>query len=184
MINKYMAADNEQKPALNLIPADAKQIGHWQKALNDYGFLHVTVTTAPVSSNSLDLRGQAPIRLGHALDLMTEMQRQYGLKQTDRSVFKIGDFIMKNGFLFRGDSPINLTDKERDILSYFCRADGHETDRKTLLDAIWGYAESVETHTLETHIYRLRQKIEADPSNPALLVTTEGGYALRQCQKL
>ena len=77
-----------------------------------------------------------------------------------------------------GGQAITLTEKERDILLRLHREDGAPLDRKTLLDDVWGYADSVETHTLETHIYRLRRKIEADPAMPRWLVTEGQGYRL------
>ena len=71
-----------------------------------------------------------------------------------------------------------LTDKEADFLSFMHRARGEIVSRDGLLAEIWGYNAQVTTHTLETHIYRLRQKIEKDPANAELLVTELGGYRL------
>lgn len=73
---------------------------------------------------------------------------------------------------------IRLTAKEAEILRHLRRQDGATVSRDALLDAVWGYASGVATHTVETHIYRLRRKIEADPARPALLLTVPGGYAL------
>lgn len=73
---------------------------------------------------------------------------------------------------------IRLTAKEAAILRHLRRQDGETVSRDALLDAVWGYASGVATHTVETHIYRLRRKIEADPARPALLLTVPGGYAL------
>lgn len=73
---------------------------------------------------------------------------------------------------------IRLTAKEAAILRHLRRHDGATVPRDALLDAVWGYASGVATHTVETHIYRLRRKIEADPARPALLLTVPGGYAL------
>jgi DNA-binding winged helix-turn-helix (wHTH) protein len=71
-----------------------------------------------------------------------------------------------------------LTDKEADFLSFMHRARGEIVSRDVLLAEIWGYNAQVTTHTLETHIYRLRQKIEKDPANAQLLITEPGGYRL------
>lgn len=73
---------------------------------------------------------------------------------------------------------IRLTDKEKHILVFLAGQGGEVVERRALLDEVWGYASTVETHTLETHIYRLRQKIEADPSDPKILITEEAGYRL------
>ncbi len=73
---------------------------------------------------------------------------------------------------------IRLTEKEAAILKYLYRAGGRPVGRQILLNEVWGYNSAVTTHTLETHIYRLRQKIEPDPSNARLLVTEGGGYRL------
>ena len=77
-----------------------------------------------------------------------------------------------------GRRRIRLTEKEVAILDHLHSAEGEVVGREELLDEVWGYNEGVTTHTLETHIYRLRQKIEDDPSEARLLVTEPGGYRL------
>ena len=73
---------------------------------------------------------------------------------------------------------LKLTDKERDILLTLIGAGGQPVTRQALLDEVWAYAPGVETHTLETHIYRLRQKIEADPADPRIVLTDDAGYKI------
>ena len=77
-----------------------------------------------------------------------------------------------------GQRKVRLTEKETNILKYLYRQGPKTITREVLLKEVWGYNNRVTTHTLETHIYRLRQKIERDPSNARLLVTEEGGYRL------
>ena len=73
---------------------------------------------------------------------------------------------------------VRLTEKETAILRFLYRAGQLPVSRETLLQEVWGYNSGVTTHTLETHIYRLRQKIEKDAASPEILVTEAGGYKL------
>src|SRR5690606_1288686 len=107
------------------------------------------------------------------------------LRQHDQSedvVFTIGPYSFqpaaKTLESSEGGSKIRLTDKETAILKYLYRQGPKTIGRDVLLKEVWGYNNRVTTHTLETHIYRLRQKIERDPSHARLLVTEEGGYRL------
>jgi DNA-binding response OmpR family regulator len=74
--------------------------------------------------------------------------------------------------------PVRLTEKEAALLARLCRAEGRPVSRQTLLREVWGYSPSVSSHTVETHIYRLRRKIEGMPGAPPIVLSDEGGYRL------
>ena len=74
--------------------------------------------------------------------------------------------------------PDGLDELDAAILRFLHRAERQSVPRETLLRDVWGYNANVTTHTLETHIYRLRQKIEDNPAESRLLVTDGGGYKL------
>ena len=102
-------------------------------------------------------------------------------EQSEDAVFKIGPYEFRPAvkmLVTDADKKIRLTEKETSILKFLYRAGGKPVTRDVLLDEVWGYNSGVTTHTLETHVYRLRQKIEPDPSNASLLVTESGGYRL------
>lgn len=103
-------------------------------------------------------------------------------EQSEDATFMLGpyEFHPAMKLLVREDErKIRLTEKETNILKYLYRAGGKAVPRDELLSEVWGYNAAVTTHTLETHVYRLRQKIEPDPSNARLLLTETGGYRLQ-----
>lgn len=121
-----------------------------------------------------------PFNTGVLLARMRAQLRQF--EQSEDAVFRVGPYIFRPSqkVLVRDgddDAKIRLTEKETEILKYLYRAE-KPVSRDVLLDEVWGYNAGVTTHTLETHIYRLRQKIESDPSNAVILVTESGGYRL------
>jgi len=102
-------------------------------------------------------------------------------EQSEDAVFKIGPYDFKPAVKMLTDEEdrrIKLTEKESSILKYLYRAGGRPVSREILLNEVWGYNSGVTTHTLETHVYRLRQKIEPKPGENALLLTESGGYRL------
>ncbi len=102
-------------------------------------------------------------------------------EQSEDAIFTLGPYTFKPAvkmLLTGDDKKIRLTEKETNILKFLYRATEGVVPRDTLLHEVWGYNAGVTTHTLETHIYRLRQKIEPDPSHASLLVTESGGYRL------
>ncbi len=102
-------------------------------------------------------------------------------EQSEDAVFTLGPYTFKPAakmLITEDDKKVRLTEKETNILKFLYRAQDGVVARDVLLHEVWGYNAGVTTHTLETHIYRLRQKIEPDPSNARLLVTESGGYRL------
>lgn len=103
-------------------------------------------------------------------------------EQSDDAVFNVGPyaFLPAAKMLTNSetDRKVRLTEKETAILKFLYRAGGKVVSRDTLLDEVWGYNAGVNTHTLETHVYRLRQKIEPDPQQNVILITEPGGYKL------
>ncbi|WP_102225077.1 response regulator transcription factor [Acidimangrovimonas sediminis] len=102
-------------------------------------------------------------------------------EQSEDAVFQLGPYTFRPAqkmLVDEKDKKIRLTEKETNILKFLYRATEGVVPRDVLLHEVWGYNAGVTTHTLETHIYRLRQKIEPDPSNARLLVTESGGYRL------
>lgn len=121
-----------------------------------------------------------PFRLGVLLARLRAHIRQH--ERSDDAVFVVGPYTFQpsNKILVNTETEkkIRLTDKETAILKFLYRAADRVVGRDVLLDEVWGYNAGVTTHTLETHVYRLRQKIEVEPSNAAILVTEPGGYRL------
>lgn len=121
-----------------------------------------------------------PFRLGVFAARLRAHIRQH--ERSDDAVFTIGHYAFKPGAKLLVNpstrKKIRLTDKETAILKYLYRAGNRVISRDVLLDEVWGYNAGVTTHTLETHVYRLRQKIETDPSRAQILVTEAGGYRL------
>jgi DNA-binding response OmpR family regulator len=119
-----------------------------------------------------------PVRLGAVLDRVRRLQA--GAKSTGKKI-AIGPYELDshgNELLTENDRSIRLTDKEKQILALLAEAQGKAVDRHVLLEKVWGYAPDLDTHTLETHIYRLRQKIEDDPGKPEILLTDGAGYKI------
>jgi len=98
---------------------------------------------------------------------------------SEEAIYRIGPYTFRPSakLLLEGDRRIRLTEKETNILKFLQRA-GDTVSRDVLLHEVWGYNPAVTTHTLETHIYRLRQKIEKDSAYAKILITESGGYRL------
>jgi DNA-binding response OmpR family regulator len=121
-----------------------------------------------------------PFRLSELLARLRVQLRSF--ENSEDAVFNIGPYVFRPSAkqLLEPvrNKRIRLTDKETAILKFLYRAAGKPVARQVLLNEVWGYNAAVTTHTLETHVYRLRQKIEPDASVSRLLLTEGGGYRL------
>lgn len=145
---------------LTAADSDADAILGLDSGANDY-------VTKPFRLNVLMARLRAQLRLH---------------EQSETAVFAIGPYSFRPAAKLLVDEAssrkIRLTEKETAILKYLYRAGDRVVGRDILLGEVWGYNAGVTTHTLETHVYRLRQKIERDPAQAEILVTEPGGYRL------
>jgi DNA-binding response OmpR family regulator len=120
-----------------------------------------------------------PFRFAVLLARIRAQLRQH--EASNDAVFTIGRYTFRPSskvLIDPNGGKVRLTDRETSILRYLYRANQRPVSRETLLQEVWGYNSGVATHTLETHIYRLRQKIEKDAAAPVILVTESGGYKL------
>ena len=158
------------------------------RAMRDGGFRSPIIMLTGQGSDSDTVQGldagandyvTKPFKFAVLLARIRAQLRQY--EASEDAVFQIGPYTFRPGSkLLTTDkgSKLKLTEKETAILRYLYRAGQKVVGRDILLAEVWGYNSNVTTHTLETHIYRLRQKIETDPSNARILVTEPGGYKL------
>ena len=120
-----------------------------------------------------------PFRFAVLLARIRAQLRQH--EQSEDATFQVGPYTFKPGqklLMNDNGNKVRLTEKEAAIIKYLYRANDSIVSRDKLLEEVWGYNSGVTTHTLETHVYRLRQKIEKDPANAQILVTDSGGYRL------
>jgi DNA-binding response OmpR family regulator len=154
--------DGKRMPVIMLTGADAEQdvVRGLDAGANDY-------IANPFRAGELLARVRAQLRV---------------FDNSEDAVFTIGPYTFRPAAKLllepARNRKIRLTDKEVNILKFLYRAGGRPVGRQALLHEVWGYSSTVTTHTLETHIYRLRQKMEPDPSHTRLLLTAAGGYLL------
>jgi DNA-binding response OmpR family regulator len=159
--------------------ARLRRNGHSMPIIMLTGAVEETDVVRGLDSGAVDYVAK-PFR---AAELLARLRAQ--LRVFDRSeqvVFPVGPYTFRPAKKLLHDAAknrrIRLTDKETAVLKFLYRSEA-AVNRQILMHEVWGYNSAVTTHTLETHIYRLRQKIEADPAHPSLLVTEGGGYRLR-----
>ena len=134
---------------------------------------HVDISGLEITA---ELIGRPPYRIGHIIDVIetTMFKTRFQDKITAGSY----ELNWSNSTLKINHDIIPLSERERDLMIELLNAGDNGCSRDSLLHKIWGYKADLETHALETQIYRLRQKIEISPDKPARLITIDNGYKL------
>lgn len=130
--------------------------------------------TKPFSIRELVARVKAQLRRSEAM-----AARQASVPEETPAAINTGDMCIdvERRTVTIGGKAIELTAREFDLLLYFARHPGRVYSRTQLLDQVWGYGHDGYEHTVNSHINRLRSKIELDPANPRYVLTVWGvGY--------
>jgi DNA-binding response OmpR family regulator len=168
-----LEALQRQAPDILLVAGDLEPPGAGEliaaaRAAGFTGAVIVLDAGAGAAPPGADERVARPFRFA---DLLTRLRAR-------GSEALIGTDVFHPDSLLPTGARARLTEKEGAILARLARAKGAAVPKEVLLRDVWGYNPGVTTRTLETHIHRLRRKIEADPARPRVLLTEQGGYRL------
>ena len=123
---------------------------------------------------------EKPLKIKHLIKKISTILAK--ISNSNEITHEIGPFVffpLRKVIMLGDETKVELTEKEVDILKCLISSDEETVDRDVLLKQVWNYSSDVTTHTLETHIYRLRQKLEIDPSIPRLIISKGGGFTIR-----
>lgn len=136
---------------------DQEKRDAFEKKIQDYR-KHYYFIQKPFHINSI-------LKMGEGALMKLENLREFGDYRINKKYKEIASI--------RENKIINITDKEMEILEYLIHDNFRPKSKEELLENVWGYSSNIETHTLETYIYRLRMKIEQDSSNPTVIKTSD-----------
>ncbi|MFZ5717927.1 MAG: response regulator transcription factor [Pseudomonadota bacterium] len=190
MAGEGLRAAREQKPDLILLDVDLPDMDGREacRRLRQDGLQTPVIMLTAAAGDEDTVQGldagandyvTKPYKFAVLLARIRAQLRDY--EHSEGAIFRLGAYEFRPAAKVLVDEKgkkIRLTEKETNILKYLYRAGDKAVSREELLAEVWGYNAGVTTHTLETHVYRLRQKIEPDPANARLLLTEQGGYRL------
>ncbi len=180
----------EKRPDLILLDIDLPDMNGREvcRRLRDAGVVSPVIMLTAADGDAETIQGldsgasdyiTKPFRFAILLARVRAQMRAH--EQAEDLMLRVGPYAFHPAGRLLVDAKgrkLRLTDKEANILKYLYRAGDKSVTREELLAEVWGYNAGVTTHTLETHVYRLRQKIESEPGNARLLITEAGGYRL------
>lgn len=143
---------------------------------------HIIISSAVPNGDNFDVIltseqfKSSSIRVGSILDII---EKELFETDYDQPVsYKNYVLDWHTSILTIDNDSFQLSERERDVVKELIKAGDQGCSKSSLLNKVWGYRDDLETHALETHIYRLRQKIEVKPEDPKRLITIESGYIL------
>ena len=159
--------------------AKLRRLGHAMPIIMLTGRNSEIDTVCGLNSGANDYLAK-PFRLD---ELFARLRAQWRIfDNSEEAFYPLGQYTFRPSKKLLHDLINNrfipLNSKEVGILKLLFRSDTLSANRQIILQKVWGYNAAIITHTLETHIYSLRQKMEPDPKHPTLLVTVNGGYRL------
>lgn len=177
--NSVETALAEASSALVVMGPDAVGDAPWARHPSLRGIVALSPSLSPLSGVP-HLRFTLPLRVQELLRGMRQLLAtgaDAGIALAKHIIFLPGEAALMNNATH---ARIALTDKETAIVSELCRAEGALVPRERLLGNVWNYSERASTHTVETHIYRLRGKLKDVGAGDDLIAGEEGGYRLAQ----
>ena len=161
-IGRFIKDSKIKSVVLFMIEAETSEVSSFEESIEKHYFI------------------EKPFRIHHFKKTISTILAK--ISNSNELTHKIGPFTffpLKKIIMLGDETRVELTEKEVDILKCLINSDEGAVDRDDLLKQVWNYSSDVTTHTLETHIYRLRQKLEMDPSIPRLIISKGGSFAIR-----
>lgn len=180
--NVIAEGDTTTLPDIIIVDEDIQKLEELHKQNLQSPFFFMTSNPAEVNSE---------LRINHLItkplvmdNFLNELQSSLNLYENSENGYLIFNRyivrpIKKDIFNQRNGELIKLTEKEVGIIKYLYKAKERIVTKNELLQEVWGYSPDVTTHTIETHVYRLRQKVEHEDADAQLILTLEGGYQLK-----
>lgn len=170
----------DKMPDLLVVDENIDVYGDFRKKYPSVPMIFLSADSE-IAADNLNINIKKPFSLMNFLDVLRAANNKL-----DNSV---DGYLTFNGYELRPNKReiadlkigkvIKLTEKEVEIIKYLYKMSGHYVSKNDLQRNVWKYNEDVTTHTIETHIYRLRQKVE-ETTGRRLIVTENGGYMLKQ----
>ena len=162
LIEKFIKKEKITNKILFMIGVESGDISSFRQRQKKYYFI------------------EKPFRINNLNKIIsTILAKISNLYEVSHKIGPFNFFPQRKIITVNGVTRVELTAKEVDILKCLINSGGEPVDRDELLKQVWNYSSEVTTHTLETHIYRLRQKLEIDKLIPRLIISAGGGFKLR-----